>query len=84
LGDQQSQLQFEAAPGVAPSLSYNSQPGFVAVAWLKGLDVRAGERLLLGYVVGPSGSAANLRVFGTTAAGLDNKQEIGLDVSVAR
>jgi hypothetical protein len=82
LGDQQSQLRFEAAPGIAPSLVQDSQTGLVAAAWLGGLNVPAGERLLLGYVVGPSGSAGNLKIFGASATGLNDNREVGLDVSV--
>jgi hypothetical protein len=83
LGDQQSQLRFQAAPGLAPSLMQDSQPGIVAAAWIQGLDVNAGQRLLLGYVVGPAGFAANLRVFGASASGIDDFREVGLDVSGA-
>jgi hypothetical protein len=54
-GDEKSQLQFEAAAGMSPSLMYNSQPGFVSVAFLQGMDARAGNRTLLGYIVGPAG-----------------------------
>jgi hypothetical protein len=84
LGDQQSQLRFEAAPGLPPSLMQDSQPGLIGAAWLGGLNVPAGQRILLGYVVGPAGSAANLKVFGTSATGLNDNQEIGLDVSAGR
>ncbi len=82
LGDQQSQLRFQAA-SVAPSLVQDSQLGIVAAAWLQGLDVTAGQQFLLGYVTGPSGFAANLKVFGASASGLDDFREVGLDVSGA-
>lgn len=83
LGDQQSQLRFEAAPGLAPSLVQDSQTGVVAAAWVEGLNVGAGQRLLLGYIAGPSGFAANLKVFGASATGLNDNREVGLDVSGA-
>jgi hypothetical protein len=83
LGDQQSRLRFEAVPGLAPSLVEDGQSGVVAAAWLEGLNVSAGQRLLLGYIVGPSGSAANLKVFGASASGRNDNQEVGLDVSGA-
>jgi Cohesin domain len=83
LGDQQSQLRFQAAPGITPSLVEDKQTGIVAAAWLEGLNVRAGQRLLLGYIVGPSGSAANLKVFGVSAGGLNDRSEVGLEVSGA-
>lgn len=82
-GDEKSQLQFEAAPGLSTSLNYNSQPGFVSVAFLSGLDVRGGDKLLLGYVTGPAGSGANLRIFGTSATGLNDFQVFGVDFSGA-
>jgi len=78
-GDERSQLQFEAAAGMSPSLMYNSQPGFVSVAFLQGMDARAGNRTLLGYIVGPAGSGANLKVFGTQATGLNDFEVFGID-----
>jgi hypothetical protein len=62
LGDQQSQLRFVPAVETPPSLAQDGQLGVVAAAWLEGVSVRAGERLLLGYVTGPVGMWANLRV----------------------
>jgi hypothetical protein len=82
LGDEQSQLKFQAA-GVAPSIVQDSQRGFVAAAWLEGLDIRAGQQVLLGYVVGPSGFATNLKVFGASASALGDLREIGLNVQGA-
>ena len=83
LGDQRSQLRFQAAPGITPSLVQDRQTGVVAVAWLEGLNVAAGQRILLGYVEGPSGSAANLKVFGVSASGRNDNRKVGLDVSGA-
>jgi hypothetical protein len=78
IGDQQSRLRFEAAE-TAPSLSQDSQPGAVAVAWLEGVSIRAGGRLLLGYVVGPAGVSANLKLYGTSAVGLADSREVLLE-----
>ena len=83
LGDQKSQLQFQAASGLAPSLKEEGQVGAIAAAWLQGLNVRAGQDLMLGYVVGPTGFASELKVFGMSASGLDDSREIGLDVTGA-
>jgi hypothetical protein len=83
LGDQRSPLRFVAAPGLQPSLVQDSQPGVVAVAWLEGVSVRAGGRLLLGYVAGPAGAAANLKVYGVSASGLDDNREVRLDAPAA-
>lgn len=80
VGDQQSQLHFVSA-GVAPSLVQDSQVGVLALGWLDGLSIRAGENLLLGYVTGPAGYAANLKVFGVSAAGLNDSTKLGVDVS---
>jgi len=78
-GDQLSRLQFQPAPGMAPSLMYNSEPGFVSVAFLAGLDARGGDHILLGYIVGPAGSGANMKIFGTSATGLNDSQVFGVD-----
>lgn len=74
-GGGEAPLHFQPAPGMTPSIMYDSQPGLVAVAFLAGLDARGGDNILLGYVVGPAGSAANVRVFGTSAAGLNDHQD---------
>jgi hypothetical protein len=80
LGDGQSPLYFEAAD-TPPSLSQEGQPGAVALAWLQGITVPAGGRLLLGYVTGPAGMSARLRVYGVSAGGLDDGREVRLDAS---
>lgn len=81
-GDQQSQLHFVNGDA-APTVSQDNQPGVVVVGWLEGVNVRAGSRLLLGYVTGPAGMSANLKVYGTSAAGLDDQREVLLAVSGA-
>lgn len=78
LGDQRSQLRFVATADTPPSLVQDSQLGVVAVAWLEGVSVRTGERLLLGYVVGPTGVSANLKVYGASAVGSDDNREVRL------
>jgi hypothetical protein len=83
VGDQQSQLHFVSAGDVAPSVAVDNQVGVLALAWLQGLNVPAGRSLLLGYVTGPVGYAANLKVFGVSAAGLNEGREVGLDISGA-
>jgi uncharacterized repeat protein (TIGR01451 family) len=80
LGDRHSPLSFQAAPDNPPSLVQDTQPGAVAVAWLNGLSVPAGGRLLLGYVSGPRGSLANLAAYGLSAAGLDDNRDVRLEV----
>jgi hypothetical protein len=82
LGDQHSQLRFVATPEMPPSLAQESQLGVVAVAWLDGVSVQAGERLLLGYVTGPTGATANLKLYGTSASGLDDGREVRLEESI--
>jgi len=56
-----------------------NQQGYVALAWLEGLSVPAGGRVLLGYVSGPAGMAGNLSVSGMSAAEMDSSREINLD-----
>jgi hypothetical protein len=83
LGDQRSQLRFVATAETPPSLAQDSQLGVVAVAWLDGVSVRAGERLLLGYVAGPAGALANLKLYGISASGPDDNREVRLDAPAA-
>ena len=79
LGDRQSQFTFVATPDAAPSLAEDRQPGVVALAWLEGLSLQAGEQRLLGYVNGPSGSFANVRVYGLSASRLSDNSDVRLD-----
>jgi hypothetical protein len=79
LGDGQSQLSFVSTAETPPSLVQDSQPGVVAAAWLNGVSVQAGGRLLLGYVAGPAVASANLKVYGASAGGLDDNREVRLD-----
>ena len=79
LGDQRSPLSFVSAEAAPPSLVQDSERGIVAAAWLNGVSVRAGERMLLGYVQGPAGATANLEVYGVSASGLDDNREILLE-----
>ena len=83
LGDERSQLRFVPTAETPPSLAQDGQLGAVAAAWLEGVTVRVGERLLLGYVTGPTGMSANLRVFGVSASGLDDNREVRLDAPTA-
>ena len=78
LGDQQSQLRFVPTAETPPSLARDSQLGAVVVAWLNGVSVRAGERLLLGHVTAPAGARANLNVFGISASGMDDNRVVRL------
>ena len=79
LGDGQSPLRFAPTVDTPPSLAQDSQLGMVAVAWLDGVSVRAGERLLLGYIVGPAAFPRNLTLYGLSASGLDDKRAVVLD-----
>jgi hypothetical protein len=79
VGDQLSQLRFTATPSLQPSIVQDSQKGVVAVAWLDGVNVRAGERLLLGYVTRPAGGSPDLTVYGLSAVALDGDREVRLN-----
>jgi hypothetical protein len=83
LGDQQSPLRFLRAAEAPPSAAFDSQPGVVAVAWLDGVNVPAGARLLLGYVAGPARAWANLKVYSVSGSGLDDGREVRVDAPVA-
>jgi hypothetical protein len=67
VGDGKSQLRFIGMAQTPASLAQDSQLGVVAAAWLDGVSVPAGGRLLLGYVAGPAGALANLTVYGVSA-----------------
>ena len=54
----------------APTLVDAGLPGVLAVAWLEGLQVAAGQRLLLGYIVAPG-----------LAPGTDGLQFIGISAN---
>jgi hypothetical protein len=81
IGDEVSQLSFQAAPGLTPALAYQGTPGFVAAMFASGFDMRSGDRVLLGYVTGPAGSAANLRIFGTSAVTMNDMKEFDVQSS---
>ncbi len=82
LGDQRSRLRFAAAPDLQPSLVQDGQLGVVAAAWLEGVSVPAGERLLLGYVTGPAGALESVQVYGISASGLDDNREVRLSGNI--
>jgi hypothetical protein len=79
LGDQQSHLSFVPTAEAPPSLVQDGQAGIVAAAWLEGVSINAGGRLLLGHVAGPAGVLANLTVYGVSASGLDDNRDLRLD-----
>jgi hypothetical protein len=76
LGDQRSQLRFVPTASAPPSLAQDNQLGAVTAAWLDGLTVRAGERLLLGYVEAPGETPANLQLYGVSASALDDNRPV--------
>ena len=81
MGDQRSQLRFLATPDTPPSLAYDRQLGVVALAWLDGVSLRGGGRLLLGHVLGPAGTLAHLQVYGVSVGGSDGDRDALLDSS---
>ena len=76
LGDQRSPLRFEKTATALPTLVQDGQPGIVSAAWLQGLTVRTGDRLLLGYVVGPADSSASWTIYGMSASALDSGRAV--------
>jgi len=78
-GDGRSQLAFTASPGAAPSLAQDTQPGAIAAAWLNGLSLPSGGRLLLGYVSGPGGALSQSSVYGLSASNLENNQPVRIE-----
>jgi len=63
-------LRFVAGEAKPPTLVDADVPGVISIAWLEGLQVAAGQRLLLGYVVAPG-----------LAPGTDGLQFIGVSAN---
>jgi len=83
VGNGQSRLRFVATAENPPSLAHDAQVGIVALAWVEGLSVLAGDRTLLGYITGPIGSLADLKVYGWSASGLDDNRDVLIDASAS-
>jgi len=66
-----------------PSIMQDTQPGVVAAAWLEGLIVRAGERLLLGYVSGQPGVSSTLRLYRMSAMRVGDDREVPLGAPIS-
>ena len=71
-------LQFARGEAPLPTLVDSGVPGTLALAWLDGLDVAAGERALLGYVemLGSEAMGRSLEFYGAVA----NAREDGRSV----
>jgi len=82
LGDRISELRFVTAE-TKTTFASASEPGVVAVVWTEGVNVAAGQRILLGYMEGPAGTSANWRLFGVSASGLDDDREVNLSAGRA-
>lgn len=75
-------LEFVSAGDALPTIIDNMTPGVLAVAWLDGLRLGAGERVLLGWVRGPAVAAGGaLRVYGAVADRADGGQPVRLTFS---
>ncbi|MCX6619389.1 MAG: LamG domain-containing protein, partial [Acidobacteria bacterium] len=69
-------LAWLAGEAGAPTLTDNGLPGTLALSWLGGLRLQAGQRVLLGYaeITGASADAARLlRFFGAIANAADGR-----------
>jgi hypothetical protein len=66
-------LQFVAGEAKPPTLVDRDVPGVLSIAWLEGLQVAAGQRLLLGYVVAPglAPGTGTLQFIGISASAPD-------------
>jgi len=78
-----SLLHFVPASGLPPTLVDDAMPATLSVAWLEGLSVAAGERLLLGFVEIAGGkesenATALLRVYGVVANARQDGRSVGL------
>jgi DNA-binding beta-propeller fold protein YncE len=79
-------LRFVAGEASAPSLVDGGVPGALAVAWLDGLRLAAGQRVLLGYVeiVGTEDAQlrTSLRIFGVSANAAKDGEAVPLSTPV--
>jgi hypothetical protein len=69
-------LAWLAGEAGAPTLTDNGLPGTLALSWLGGLRLQAGQRVLLGYaeITGaPADAARLLRFFGAIANSADGR-----------
>jgi len=75
-GLQPGTWNLERGTAPPPTLIDSDVPGVLAVAWLEGLQVAAGQRLLLGYVVapGPAPGTDGLRFIGISANAPDGSE----------
>jgi len=73
LGVGNTRIQFVSAPGLSPSLVDTEVPGVLAAAWLNGLSLPAGERVLLGYIGAPEGS---VKLFGASGNAADTGRTV--------
>jgi len=80
LGDQKTHIHFVSAPDALPSLKNDEAVGVVSVAWLSGLNVRAGQRFLLGYLEAPGKTAPDFSLYGLSASDLESNTEVRLAV----
>ncbi len=69
LGSGQTTINFTPAPQLTPSLTDTTVTGTLAAAWLEGLNLRAGQQVLLGYVTASDGPASIFAASGNTADG---------------
>lgn len=88
-GWQDARLRFVANHRRAASLVDDQLPGKLAVAWLDGFWVNAGERVLLGVieVAGPQPddfASRRLRIYGVSANRLDDGRAVRLSFPVSR
>jgi len=69
-------LRFVNGETKAPTLVDAELPGVLAVAWLEGLQMAAGQRLLLGYVVAPglAPGTGTLQFIGISASAPDGSE----------
>jgi hypothetical protein len=75
LGSGKSRMRFTPASAHAPTLIDSALAGKLALAWLGGLEARAGDRMLLGYVE----TVGSLGFFGTSANAKGTGRPVRID-----
>ena len=79
LVDDEAQLKYFAGEGSEASLVDESTRGKLALAWLSDVNAKAGDRVLLGYVVTTSQPQARaMSIIGASANAKDNGHDVRL------
>jgi hypothetical protein len=72
-------LRYVPGPEQPPTIVDSELPGVAALAWLDGLWVKAGQRLLLGYIVTDRDQLSSLAILSASANSRADKSEVRIE-----